>query len=316
MAFKLGSEKRRIRTPWNVKKSPTVYQKKLEEGIDAEANMDGSIFIDPSVPLGSERFKRTIKHEAKHLIDMETGKAAYGDDWVMWDGKIYIRKTIDGEKVIDGPAGRLPEGHPDHPWEESAIKAETDPNVSIEVESVEVQKIEPEDVESMPEPGESPNKLFGILGAASLAGGLLGKKNRGSGEAIEGEGGDGHTHDEEGNVVMPEEEAGSPEEEISKEKKKAAEGGAWEKFKKANSKIGSSIGKIFSDRRLKKDIKLIGESPSGLNIYTFKYVDEMCDSNTYEGVMSDEIPSSAIVKNDSGYDMVDYSQLDVDFKKI
>ena len=28
---------------------------------------------------------------------------------------------------------------------------------------------------------------------------------------------------------------------------------------------------IFSDKRLKEDIKKIGESPSGINIYTFRY---------------------------------------------
>ena len=28
--------------------------------------------------------------------------------------------------MIDGPAGRLPEGHPDHPWEAEAIAAENE----------------------------------------------------------------------------------------------------------------------------------------------------------------------------------------------
>ena len=35
--------------------------------------------------------------------------------------KVYNRKN----GMIDGPAGKLPEGHPDHPWEKEAIKAET-----------------------------------------------------------------------------------------------------------------------------------------------------------------------------------------------
>ena len=42
----------------------------------------------------------------------------------MWEDKIYFRKEINGEMVIDGPAGRLPEGHEDHPWEQVAIEAE------------------------------------------------------------------------------------------------------------------------------------------------------------------------------------------------
>jgi hypothetical protein len=32
--------------------------------------------------------------------------------------------------------------------------------------------------------------------------------------------------------------------------------------------------------------------------------------------MSDEIPSEAVVKHPSGYDAVDYSKLDVEFKNL
>jgi hypothetical protein len=32
--------------------------------------------------------------------------------------------------------------------------------------------------------------------------------------------------------------------------------------------------------------------------------------------MSDEIPTYAVIKNTDGYDSVDYSKLDVEFKKI
>ena len=120
MGFKLGSEKRRFRTP---EKTP-VFRKKLADGVDAEANMDGSIYVDSNLPADSARYRRAIRHEKKHIEDMQTGRAAYGDEWVMWEGDIFFRKTIDGEKFIDGPAGRLPEGHPDHPWEQSAISAE------------------------------------------------------------------------------------------------------------------------------------------------------------------------------------------------
>jgi hypothetical protein len=56
----------------------------------------------------------------KHIKDMEEGRADYGENWVMWEDKIYFRRN----GMIDGPAGRLPEGHKDHPWEAEAIKAE------------------------------------------------------------------------------------------------------------------------------------------------------------------------------------------------
>ncbi len=68
-----------------------------------------------------------------------------------------------------------------------------------------------------------------------------------------------------------------------------------------------------SDRRLKKDIKFLRLSPSGLKIYSFKYLNR---NETYQGVMSDEIPKSAVKKDIDGFDLVDYSQLDVEFKQI
>ena len=78
--------------------------------------------------------------------------------------------------------------------------------------------------------------------------------------------------------------------------------------------LGSVIG-IPSDRILKKNIKLIGYSPSGLKIYIFEYIDKFFGDSVYQGVMSDEIPNNAIINN-GGYDRVDYSKLDVEFKKL
>jgi hypothetical protein len=72
---------------------------------------------------------------------------------------------------------------------------------------------------------------------------------------------------------------------------------------------------IGSDRRLKKNIKKIKKSLSGLNIYSFEYIDESYGKGVYEGVMSDEIPTQAVTNVD-GYDRVDYSKIDVEFKKI
>ena len=72
-----------------------------------------------------------------------------------------------------------------------------------------------------------------------------------------------------------------------------------------------------SDRRLKKNIEKIDVSPSGLNIYSFEYIDgSEYGHGTYQGVMSNEIPLEAVVVNDDGFDGVDYSKLDVEFKKI
>ena len=71
-----------------------------------------------------------------------------------------------------------------------------------------------------------------------------------------------------------------------------------------------------SDIRLKKNIKLIGRSNSGLKIYSFEYIDKKHGSHTYQGVMSNEVPKEAVIKDNNGYDLVDYSKLDVEFKRI
>ena len=53
----------------------------------------------------------------------------------------------------------------------------------------------------------------------------------------------------------------------------------------------------FSDKRLKNNIKLISVSGSGLNIYSFNYKNKIYGKGTYQGVMSDEVPSSATIKD-------------------
>ena len=75
----------------------------------------------------------------------------------------------------------------------------------------------------------------------------------------------------------------------------------------------ANAGVANSDIRLKKNISKIGKSKSGLNIYEFDYINK---EGTYQGVMSNEVPKEAVLVGDNGYDMVDYSKLDVDFKRI
>ena len=77
-------------------------------------------------------------------------------------------------------------------------------------------------------------------------------------------------------------------------------------------------GMIYrSDRRLKENIKITGKSKSGLNIYSFEYIDKSFSKEKWQGVMSDDVPQRAVVKNFLGiYDGVDYSKIDVEFKQI
>ena len=69
------------------------------------------------------------------------------------------------------------------------------------------------------------------------------------------------------------------------------------------AKIGASAG-MFSDRRLKRNIKRIGKLPSGVSVYSFDYI----WGESAIGVMADEVPW-AVVKHESGYDMVDYARI-------
>ena len=115
MAFKLGRDR-------NIKYSGSVgiVTTPLEYGALAEARNDGTIAIDPKFNQNSPKMKRIMKHEMKHMQDMKEGRADYGENWMMWEDKIYLRKN----GYIDGPNGRWPEGHKNHPWEAEAIQAE------------------------------------------------------------------------------------------------------------------------------------------------------------------------------------------------
>jgi len=112
MGFKLGNEKRQVR---NSKNTP-IFRKNLEGGVLGEANNDGSISIDKSVPPGSPLEKKVLKHEGQHMKEMSEGKLSYGDDYVRYNGKTYPRK--DGKIKHNGVWKK--EGDDSLPWEKSA----------------------------------------------------------------------------------------------------------------------------------------------------------------------------------------------------
>ena len=76
--------------------------------------------------------------------------------------------------------------------------------------------------------------------------------------------------------------------------------------------------RFFSDSTLKTDINLIGQSPSGINIYSFKFKEDM--TKTYQGVIADELLNSqfkdAVSTSEEGYLVVDYNLIDVDFVEL
>jgi len=84
------------------------------------------------------------------------------------------------------------------------------------------------------------------------------------------------------------------------------------------SSVASSIGSFFSsgfsfsDERLKEDIRLVGKSPAGINVYSFKYKQL---PGRYMGVMAQEVPWARHM-TDTGYYAVDYSKVDVEFRRL
>lgn len=69
---------------------------------------------------------------------------------------------------------------------------------------------------------------------------------------------------------------------------------------------------FMSDRRSKQNIKKVGVSKRGTNIYEFNYIGV---KQRYQGVMADEVPW-AVIKRENDYSLVDYSKVDVEFKKV
>ena len=76
--------------------------------------------------------------------------------------------------------------------------------------------------------------------------------------------------------------------------------------------LATAAAPFFSDIRLKENVKQIGQSHSGINIYSFNFKGT---KDQYEGVLAHEVPHASMV-DASGYWKVDYSQLDVEFKKV
>ena len=81
--------------------------------------------------------------------------------------------------------------------------------------------------------------------------------------------------------------------------------------------VGALLSSAFgSDRRLKENIKKIGESISGLGIYKFNYIGQV---KQYIGAMADEVIKvipEAVVPMSNGYLGVRYDLIDVQFKEV
>ena len=84
-----------------------VIKKDLENGTIAEANNDGTIFLDKSVKPNSPLGKEAIAHEKVHMDQMSRGDLNYDDNNVYWKGRSY-------------PRSQMQEGAKSLPWEAEA----------------------------------------------------------------------------------------------------------------------------------------------------------------------------------------------------
>ena len=80
--------------------------------------------------------------------------------------------------------------------------------------------------------------------------------------------------------------------------------------------IVGGVAGMLSERSMKKNIKKVGESPSGINVYNFEYKDKKHGKGKFQGAMSDEVPSYAVVSRPGKPDIVNYSLIDVVAKSI
>ena len=83
--------------------------------------------------------------------------------------------------------------------------------------------------------------------------------------------------------------------------------------------VGGIIASMPSDVKVKENIKYIGSSPQGHNIWEFNYIG---DSKRYRGAMAQEVakinPMAVGITEDSAgkYLTVDYSKIDVDMVEV
>lgn len=88
----------------------------------------------------------------------------------------------------------------------------------------------------------------------------------------------------------------------------------------AGSLGGAAIGAFAaSDKNLKENIEQVGISPSGIVIYEFDYKDKSHGQFRYSGVMAQDLLEthpSAVIQEKDGTLKVDYSQIDVNFRRV
>ena len=103
--------------------SHPVFEKNLEPGVIAEANRDGTTFVNKNASLAQK--KNAIAHENVHHNQMQQGRLQYTNDMVMWrknpTDRMRVYHRDQGILTEEGsPANKQMEGSPALEWEKEA----------------------------------------------------------------------------------------------------------------------------------------------------------------------------------------------------
>ena len=103
-----------------------VFKKDLEGTVVAEANNDGTIFVDHSAE--GQTKEEAIAHEKVHIDKLKSGRLQYTDSSLTWKkdtrspSRVYKREN---GNLIDTKTGESkPEGDPTLEWEHEAYHPE------------------------------------------------------------------------------------------------------------------------------------------------------------------------------------------------
>ena len=88
-----------------------VFEKKLGDGIMAEANRDGTIFVQKG--LSQKQINNAVAHEKVHLEQMAQGRLDYTNGDVMWKQNTKSPMKLFNRKLMAEGAHNLP-------WEKEA----------------------------------------------------------------------------------------------------------------------------------------------------------------------------------------------------
>jgi hypothetical protein len=90
-----------------------VFEKNLDAGIMAEANRDGTIFVQKG--LGQKQINDAVAHEKVHLEQMAQGKLDYTNDHVIWKKDTKSPMKMYNRRIMAEGAHNLP-------WEKEAYQ--------------------------------------------------------------------------------------------------------------------------------------------------------------------------------------------------